>query len=111
MIEYKGKQFVCLLDLAVEFIRGKWKAVILCHLKGEPIRFLELQRRTKGITQKMLTEQLKALEDEKLVERTVYPEVPPRVEYALTLKGEELVKILDSLEAWAQKYFSDLYEM
>lgn len=106
MIEYKDKQFVCLLDLGVEFIRGKWKAVILCHLKGEPVRFLELQRKTKGVTQKMLNEQLKSLEDDGLVIRTVYPEVPPRVEYSLSEKGKDLVEVLDGLESWAQKYFS-----
>ncbi|MGL4402772.1 MAG: winged helix-turn-helix transcriptional regulator [Fusobacteriaceae bacterium] len=106
MVEYKDKQFVCLLDLGVEFIRGKWKAVILCHLKGEPVRFLELQRKTKGVTQKMLNEQLKSLENDGLVIRKVYPEVPPRVEYSLSEKGKDLVVVLDGLESWAQKYFS-----
>ncbi|MGL4252628.1 MAG: winged helix-turn-helix transcriptional regulator [Fusobacteriaceae bacterium] len=107
MVEYKDKQFVCLLDLGVEFIRGKWKAVIMCHLKGEPVRFLELQRKTKGVTQKMLNEQLKSLEDDGLVIRKVYPEVPPRVEYSLSEKGRDLVEVLDGLESWAQKYFSE----
>lgn len=106
MVEYRDKQFVCLLDLGVEFIRGKWKAVILCHLKGEPVRFLELQRKTKGITQKMLNEQLTSLESDGLVEREVYPEVPPRVEYSLSEKGKDLVLVLDELENWSKKYFS-----
>ncbi|MGL5100567.1 MAG: winged helix-turn-helix transcriptional regulator [Fusobacteriaceae bacterium] len=106
MVEYKDKQFVCLLDLGVEFIRGKWKAVILCHLKGEPVRFLELQRKTKGVTQKMLNEQLKSLENDGLVIRKVYPEVPPRVEYSLSEKGKDLVLVWDGLESWAQRYFS-----
>lgn len=105
MVKYRDKEFVCLLDLGIEFIRGKWKAVILCHLKGEPVRFLELQRKTKGITQKMLNEQLKSLEEDGLVSRTIYPEVPPRVEYSLSERGKDLVDVLDHLEEWAKKYF------
>lgn len=88
----------------MEFIKGKWKALIICHLRNEPIRFLELQRRIEGITQKILTEQLKALEEEGIILRVVYPEVPPRVEYELTEKGRELLPILDSIEEWAEKY-------
>jgi DNA-binding HxlR family transcriptional regulator len=104
MLNYKKKNYFCQLDLGLEFIKGKWKALIICHLRNEPIRFLELQRRIEGITQKILTEQLKALEEEGIILRVVYPEVPPRVEYELTEKGRELLPILDSIEEWAEKY-------
>ena len=57
MVNYNGKHYVCLLDFAMEFIRGKWKAVLLCHLYDEPRRFLELQRITNGISQKVIFEQ------------------------------------------------------
>ena len=104
MLNYKKKNYFCQLDLGLEYIKGKWKALIICHLRNEPIRFLELQRRIEGITQKILTEQLKALEEEGIILRVVYPEVPPRVEYELTEKGRELLPILDSIEEWAEKY-------
>ncbi|MGL5950875.1 MAG: winged helix-turn-helix transcriptional regulator, partial [Cetobacterium sp.] len=104
MLNYKDKNYFCQLDLGLEFIRGKWKGLIICHLKNEPVRFLELQRRTKGITQKILNEQLKALEEENIVERIVYPEVPPRVEYKLTEKGLALLPALEMIEKWAEKY-------
>lgn len=110
MLNYKKKNYFCQLDLGLEFIKGKWKALIICHLRNEPIRFLELQRRIEGITQKILTEQLKALEKEGIILRVVYPEVPPRVEYELTEKGRELLPILDSIEEWAEKYL-DYYSI
>ena len=87
MLNYKKKNYFCQLDLGLEFIKRKWKALIICHLRNEPIRFLELQRRIEGI-----------------ILRVAYPEVPPRVEYELTEKGRELLPILDSIEEWAEKY-------
>lgn len=108
MLTYKNKKYVCLLDLAMDFIRGKWKAVLICHLhKGEK-RFLELQRITHGVSQKVLSEKLKELEEDELVKKIVYPEVPPRVEYILTEKGNELAKILEHLEDWSKKHFSHI---
>jgi len=88
----------------VEFIRGKWKAVILCHIDDGPKRFLELQRMTCNISQKVLNEQLKELEDCGLVKKTIFPEVPPRVEYELTEKGQDILPALRIVEKWAEKY-------
>lgn len=105
MIEYKNKQYVCLLDLGMEVIRGKWKAVILCHLINGPIRFLELQRITEGVSHKVLIEKLKELEEDGLIGKRVYPEVPPRVEYFLTHKGEELAVHIKEIEGWSIKYY------
>ncbi|MGG7177897.1 winged helix-turn-helix transcriptional regulator [Clostridium paraputrificum] len=108
MIEYNNKKYVCLLDFGMDFIRGKWKAVILCHLYNEPKRFLELQRLTDGISQKVLNEKLRELEDDEIVSKIVYAEIPPKVEYYLTEKGKELTKIVKEIESWSIKYFSHL---
>ena len=108
MIECNNKKYVCSLDFGMDFIRGKWKAVILCHLYDEPKRFLELQRLTEGISQKVLNEKLKELEDDGIVSKIVYAEIPPKVEYYLTDKGKELTKILKEIESWSIKYFPHL---
>lgn len=108
MIEYKNKSYVCLLDFAMDLVRGKWKALILCHLYNEPIRFLELQRKVKGVSQKVLNEKLKELENDELIDKVVYPEVPPKVEYHLTTKGVALTKILKEMENWSLEYYPEL---
>lgn len=108
MIYCNGKEYICLLDFAMDFIRGKWKAVLLCHLYNEPKRFLELQRITKGISQKVLNEKLKELENDELVNKKIYPETPPRVEYFLTDKGKELTKIIKEIEDWSIKHYPHL---
>ena len=108
MIEYKNKKYVCHLDLAMDLIRGKWKAVILCHLSNGPKRFLQLQRITKGVSQKVLNDNLRELELDGLITKTIYPEVPPRVEYELTPLGKELFPALAMIQEWAEKNFSDL---
>ena len=104
MLKYKDKNFVCHLDLGMEVLKGKWKGLILFHLTEEPVRFLELQRRVKGISQKVLNEQLKALEREGLINKKIYPEVPPRVEYFLTKKGADIMPALKIIAEWTQKY-------
>ncbi|KOF57615.1 MULTISPECIES: winged helix-turn-helix transcriptional regulator [Clostridium] len=108
MVNYNGKSYVCLLDFAMDFIRGKWKGVLLCHLYNGPKRFLELQRMTEGISQKVLNEKLKELENDGLVDKIIYPEVPPKVEYFLTDKGKDLTKAIKEIEAWSIKYYSYL---
>jgi len=108
MVNYNGKSYVCLLDFAMDFIRGKWKGVLLCHLYNGPKRFLELQRMTEGISQKVLNEKLKELENDGLIDKVIYPEVPPKVEYFLTDKGKDLTKAIKEIEAWSNKYYSYL---
>lgn len=105
MINYKDKEYVCLLDWGFELIRGKWKAVLLCHLSEGPKRFLELQRITGSVSQKVLNEQLKQLEEDGFITKTIYPEVPPRVEYNLTERGNEIVPALKIIENWSIKHF------
>jgi DNA-binding HxlR family transcriptional regulator len=108
MIYYNNKVYVCLLDFAMDFIRGKWKALILCHIYDEPKRFLELQRIITGISQKVLNDNLKELENDALISKVVYPQIPPKVEYSLTEKGNELTKIIKEIEKWSVKYYPEL---
>jgi len=108
MLNFKNKKYVCHLDLAMDMIRGKWKAVILCHLKDCPVRFLTLQRITCGISQKVLNDNLIELEADGLIHKTVFPEVPPKVEYTLTDKGQELAPVIAALEDWAIKHYEDV---
>lgn len=107
MLEYNNKNYVCHLDLGMDMIRGKWQAVIICHLYDGPKRFLELQRITNGVSQKVLNETLKQLEFNGIVSKTIYPEVPPRVEYELTDIGKEMYPALRMLEDWAEKHFKN----
>ena len=84
-------------------IQGRWKLLILRELIEAVRRFSDLQRSLSGVSQKVLTAQLRELEGDGVVERTVYPEVPPRVEYALTSLGRELIPVLEGLHAWGAR--------
>jgi len=94
----------CAVETALELIDGKWKGVILFHLMGATLRFNELRRRAPGATQRVLTKQLRELEADGLIIRTVYAEVPPRVEYRLSPLGESLSPIIEALKAWGTAY-------
>ncbi len=97
----------CGVEITLNLIGGKWKGVILWHLCQKTLRFSQLKRRMNGVTQKMLTQQLRELERGGLVHREVYPEVPPKVEYSLTDKGRSLEPILKLMCKWGQEYCSD----
>ncbi|BCR03081.1 HxlR family transcriptional regulator [Desulfuromonas versatilis] len=92
--------YKCGVEVTLEVIGGKWKGVILWHLKRKTLRFSQLRRRLPGVTQKMLTQQLRELERDGMVHREVFPEVPPRVEYSLTKTGWEVVPILELMCQW-----------
>ncbi|MEE2879351.1 MAG: helix-turn-helix domain-containing protein [Pseudomonadota bacterium] len=94
----------CPVEAALEQIGGKWKGVTLFHLLDGVKRFNELQRDVGGVTQRMLTKQLRELEAAGLVHREVYPVVPPKVEYSLTEKGESLRPILMALKDWGETH-------
>lgn len=100
--------FGCPVEAALEALGGKWKGLILFHLQADKRRFNELRRLIPGITQRMLTRQLRELEQDRIVRRTVYPEVPPRVEYELTNFGKTLIPVLQALSAWGKKYIDQL---
>ena len=100
----KSELPVCPVATAVQLIGNKWKLLIVQRLLTRPWRFNELLRDIPGLSQKVLTDNLRAMEADGLVTRTVYPEVPPRVEYALSPLGDTLRPILDALEVWGRGY-------
>ena len=90
----------CGVEAALGLIDGKWKGVILYHLMSGRMRFNALARKLGAVTQRMLTKQLRELEADGLIVRTVYAEVPPRVEYSLSTKGKSLEPVICALKAW-----------
>ncbi|MBX9468206.1 MAG: helix-turn-helix transcriptional regulator [Rhizobium sp.] len=95
----------CPVETTLSFLDGKWKGVILYHLLLDgTLRFSELRRRLQAVTQRMLTKQLRELEEQGLVTRTVYPVVPPRVDYALTPLGQSLRPVIMVLEQWGTRH-------
>lgn len=101
-----GKSKPCPVTIALDIVGGKWKPIILWRLLEGPKRFSELEKSISGITQKMLTSQLRGLERDKLISRTVYPQVPPKVEYAITEHGRTLLPVLNALNKWGETYQS-----
>lgn len=94
----------CPVAVTVQLIGSKWKLLIIRNLLERPWRFNELQRSLEGISQKVLTDSLRAMETDGIITRTVYPEVPPRVEYALSELGESMRPILDAMKEWGENY-------
>jgi DNA-binding HxlR family transcriptional regulator len=101
-IKLNGKIYHCALDVTMEYIGGKWKMVVLWYLRKDAKRFSELKRLIPGITEKMLSLQLKQLEKDGIINRTIFAEVPPRVEYCLTKEGKTLLPILEELAKWGR---------
>lgn len=94
----------CPVATTVQLIGSKWKLLILRNLLQRPWRFNELKRRLDGISQKVLTDSLRSMEEDGLITRTVYPEVPPHVEYALSETGESMRPILMAMQSWGTNY-------
>jgi DNA-binding HxlR family transcriptional regulator len=94
----------CPVTATMQFLGGKWKIIILWAISNQVKRFGELQRAIPGITKKMLTAELRALEHDGFISRTVYPVVPPKVEYNITALGETLRPVLGALGEWGQIY-------
>lgn len=88
----------------VQMIGSKWKLLIMRNLLQRPWRFNELKKDLEGISQKVLTDSLRSMETDGIITRTVYPEVPPRVEYALSDLGESMRPIMDAMEIWGTEY-------
>jgi DNA-binding HxlR family transcriptional regulator len=93
----------CPAEATLAVIGGRWKVPILYHLFGGVKRFSELQRALPGVTQKMLTQQLRELERDGVVRRTVYAQVPPKVEYSLTPRGESLKPVVKAMCRWGME--------
>lgn len=94
----------CPVETTIELIGGKYKALILWHLSAGTLRFSELQKVITNATSKMLTQQLRELESQSLIQRKVFAVVPPRVEYSLTELGESLMPVLTSMRDWGAEY-------
>lgn len=92
------------VETTLKVIGGKWKPLILYLLREGSLRYSSLQKNIPNITQKMLTQQLRQLEQDKLLTRKVYPVIPPRVEYALTKRGTSLLPLLASMAEWGSKH-------
>ena len=104
-VAYKlhGKMYHCAMDITMDYIGGKWKSVVLWYLKNQTLRFTELKKQIPDITEKMLSIQLKALEEDGVIKRKVYGVKPPiKVEYSLTEFGKTLVPALDSIAKWGR---------
>jgi len=98
----------CPVATTVQLIGNKWKLLILRNLLARPWRFNELQKNLDGISQKVLTDNLRSMEADRIITRTVYPEVPPRVEYALSALGESMRPILSAMQEWGNNYKATL---
>jgi DNA-binding HxlR family transcriptional regulator len=94
----------CPVKVTADVISGKWKPLIIVSLKPGPLRYSELRKRMPGPTHKVLTQQLRQLEQDLIISRKVYPHVPPKVEYALTSYGKTLTPILAHMAEWGERH-------
>lgn len=93
---------ICPAEVTLEIIGGRWKVPILWHLMQRTCRFSELRRALDGVTQKMLTQQLRELESQGIVSRKIYAQVPPKVEYSLTADGKTLKPVVEAMCKWGK---------
>lgn len=100
----KEKMPACPVAVTVALIGSKWKLLIMRDLMTRPWRFNELKNDLNGISQKVLTDSLRSMEEDGIVVRTVYPEVPPRVEYSLSELGRSMRPIMDAMAVWGNSY-------
>ncbi len=100
----KEEMPACPVATTVQLIGSKWKLLIMRNLLARPWRFNELKRDLEGVSQKVLTDSLRAMESDGIVTRTVYAEVPPRVEYSLSELGESMRPIMRAMELWGLEY-------
>jgi DNA-binding HxlR family transcriptional regulator len=105
---YDNYVYGCNVEAALDVIGGKWKGVILSHLLDGTKRFNELRREVPNVTQRMLTLQLRELEEDGVVHREIYQQIPPRVEYSLTEFGRSLEPILLLMRDWGQQYIDTI---
>lgn len=104
----KQQQFNCPVEATLSLIGGKYKPLILWHLVDCPLHYMELQRRIPSATPKMLSQQLRDLEDCGMVQREVIPEKPPKTVYSLTAFGESIIPVLDAMCQWGTNYMDGL---
>ncbi|MDW7674381.1 MAG: helix-turn-helix domain-containing protein [Bacillota bacterium] len=100
---------ICPMVLVQNLLAGKWKILILWYLSFSELRFMELKKKLPNVTQKMLTQHLRSLEEDKLISRKVYPVVPPKVEYSLTEAGRKIVPILQMMHSFGAEYLREKF--
>ncbi len=100
----EDQEVLCHLTLTQNVIAGRWKIIILWHLSQRTRRFSELQKLLTGISKGILTRQLRELEEDGMVHREVYKEVPPKVEYSLTEQGIRFITVLDTMKEWGKEF-------
>ncbi len=104
------KYDICPMMKVQGIVAGKWKILILWYLSYNVLRFSELKNKLPGITQKMLTQQLRSLEEDKMVFREVYPVIPPKVEYGLTDIGKKIIPILEMMHGFGVEHFNSVFD-
>ena len=107
MIKQRKEEYQCPLEVTMEIIGGKYKGVIIGHLINKTLRYNELQKLISHATPKMLIQQLKELEADRIIERKLYPVVPPKTEYSLTKRGETLIPAIIELNKWGMNYLRE----
>lgn len=107
MVKQKKDEYQCPLEVTMDIIGGKYKGVIIGHLIGKTLRYNELQKLIPHATPKMLIQQLKELEADGIINRKLYPVVPPKTEYSLTKRGETLGPAIIELNKWGMKYLKE----
>jgi len=107
MITFRDKEYRCPVELTIDLIGGKWKALLLWELSDKTLRFNELIRLFPNATRKMLTQQLKEMERNGLILRQEYNQIPPKVEYSLTTFGKSLMPVLFSMNQWGKDYIEE----
>ncbi len=107
-MNHQCKKFeTCPMLLIQDMISGKWKMLILWYLSYQTLRFSDLQRRLPDVSQKVLSRQLKSLEEDQLITKKVYPVIPPKVEYSLTPLGEKVIPILEAMHKFGMSYLEE----
>lgn len=104
------RTYYCTLEVAMSIIGGKWKPLIVYHLTQKSLRTSELKRMIQGITQKMLIQQLRELEQDGIVSRKIYNQVPPKVEYSVTKFGMLMAPFLKSMCEWGETYLEETFD-
>lgn len=108
MIELNGKKYECPSKIPIDLVDDKWKFLILWNLSSKPLRVSELSKKLSDISQRTLSRKLKALEEVSLVKRVVFPEVPPKVEYSLTIHSQKLLEVFDAMSKWGEEYAKNM---
>jgi DNA-binding HxlR family transcriptional regulator len=102
----KGIKELCPTSIFAEKLGGKWKLAIIYNLRNRNLRFGQLANLVDGVSRKVLTEHLRQMEEDKLIVRTVYKEIPPRVEYGLTQAGKDLMPLFQKIDDWVRKHYA-----